>query len=82
MTFERWTPADRAEANVLAFVLLREIPRHRERCADCAAAGNAIYCRRVDRAIREAIEWGQLRTLLTRAEWLARELRGLEVGAA
>jgi hypothetical protein len=70
-----WTPADRAEADVLAYVLLREIARHRERCADCAAAGSAIYCRRVDRAIREALEWAQLRALLSRATWLAREQR-------
>jgi hypothetical protein len=70
-----WTPADRAEADVLAYVLLREIPKHRERCADCAAAGSAMYCRRVDQAIREALEWAQLRALLTRATWLAREQR-------
>jgi hypothetical protein len=70
-----WTPADRAEADVLAYVLLREIPKHRERCADCAVAGSAIYCRRVDQAIREAVEWAQLRALLTRATWLAREQR-------
>ena len=69
------TPADRAEADFLAYRLARDITRHRERCADCAAAGSAIYCRRVDQAIREAIEWGQLRALQTRAEWLARELR-------
>jgi hypothetical protein len=70
-----WTPADRAEADVLAFALLREIARHSERCADCAAAGSAIYCRRVDGAIREALEWGQFRALLTRATQLAREQR-------
>ena len=71
-----WTPADRAEADVLAYALLREIARHRERCPDCAAAGSAIYCRRVDRAIGEALEWAQFRALLTRAETLAREQRG------
>lgn len=70
-----WTPADRAEAEYLAYALKREIDRHSERCADCAAAGSAIYCRRVDRAIREALEWAQLRALLTRATWLAREQR-------
>ena len=70
-----WTPADRAEADVLAYVLLREIAKHRERCADCAAAGSAIYCRRVDRAIREDIGWVELRALLTRATSLAREQR-------
>jgi hypothetical protein len=67
------TPADAAEADVLAFVLTRDIPKHRERCADCAQAGSAIYCHRVDRAIREALEWARFRALLTRAEWLAAE---------
>jgi len=70
-----WTPADRAEADVLGYWLKREIDRHSERCADCAAAGSAIYCRRVDRAIREALEWAELRALLTRATWLAGEER-------
>jgi hypothetical protein len=70
-----WTPADQAEFDFLRYALKRKIAIHRERCADCAVAGSAIYCRRVDRAIREFIEWAQLRALLSRATWLAREQR-------
>jgi hypothetical protein len=62
------SPADEAEAEVVAVVLVREVRKHRETCQDCAQAGSAVYCHRVDRAIREAIEWAKLRAVLTRAE--------------
>ena len=65
-----WSEADAAELNVIVFALTRGVFRHRERCAACAAAGSELFCKQVDRAIEEALDWRRFRWLLSRAEWL------------
>jgi hypothetical protein len=55
------------------FALVRNVLRHRARCADCAASGSGLFCSRVDEAIEAVLEWQRFRSLLSRAEWLAAE---------
>lgn len=66
-----WTDVDQAEFDVLVYALVRGVFRHRKRCGACARSGSAVYCRSVNRAIDELLEWLQLRLLLSRAEYLA-----------
>jgi hypothetical protein len=71
-----WTDVDQAELDVLVFALVRDVFRHRARCADCAASGSGLCCSRVDDAIRAVLEWQRFRRLFSRAEWLAAEKNG------
>ena len=77
-----WTEADQAEFDVLVYALVRGIFRHREHCAACARSGSAVYCRAVERAVEEMLDWLQLRSLLSRAEYLADEKHTRQAGRA
>jgi len=61
---------------------VRGVFRHRQRCAACARSGSAVCCRSVDRAIEEMLDWLQLRSLLSRAEYLAGEKDAHQAGLA
>jgi hypothetical protein len=75
-----WTEVDQAECDVLVYALVRGVFRHRERCAACARSGSAVYCGSVNRAIEELLEWLQLRSLLSHAEYLAAQKHVRQVG--
>lgn len=77
-----WTDVDQAEFDVLVYALVRGVFRHCEHCAVCARSGSAVYCRSVDQAINEMLDWLQLRSLLSRAEYLADEKRTRQAGRA
>jgi hypothetical protein len=66
-----WTEVDQSELDVLLYALVRGVFWHRERCAACAESGSGIYCRSVGIAIDAMLEWRELRSLLSRAEYLA-----------
>lgn len=77
-----WTDVDQAEFDVVVYALVRGVFRHREGCAACAQSGSAVCCRSVDRAVEEMLDWLQLRSLLSRAEYLTGEKDGHQAGQA
>jgi hypothetical protein len=62
-----WTPADRAELNVITRELVDAVFPHRERCQVCLLGLRP--CPQVQRAITLVIEWREARILLSRALW-------------
>jgi hypothetical protein len=65
----RWfTPADLAEVDVVARVLVDGIHEHRERCAACR--GSRYGCSSVAAAVQAAVDWVELRALTSKAETL------------
>jgi hypothetical protein len=63
-----WTPADRAELELIAHRLVDGVFAHRTGCETCAAGD--LPCPHVRAAIEAVVEWRDLRVLLSRAEWL------------
>ncbi|MDW8339735.1 MAG: hypothetical protein RMM28_11410 [Thermoleophilia bacterium] len=72
-----WTEADAAELDLLTWVLVDAYFEHRPRCSICASGEHP--CPHVQRAIREVVEWIELRELASRARWLRLERERLEI---
>jgi hypothetical protein len=63
-----WTPADRAELDVLLHELVDAVHDHRERgCRVCAAGWPP--CPKVQKAIAIVERWREARILISRARW-------------
>jgi hypothetical protein len=64
-----WTPADRAELDLLVRQLVDRLYEHKERCSICRTEGSA-FCPATRKAIEIVIEWRDVRVLLSQATWL------------
>lgn len=72
------TDADRAELDVVCWVLVDEVFTHRPSCSVCSTGGT---CRGVRSAIEVALDWWRLRRLLSEATRLRRLEDDLEEAA-
>jgi hypothetical protein len=64
-----WTPADRAELDVLVYELVDEVHEHRQ--AGCTACWWGYpSCPFVRAAVERVLEWRDERMLRSRAAWL------------
>jgi hypothetical protein len=77
-----WTPADQAELDALIWALVRGVLEHREDCDICRAGFPP--CPYIGEAIEAVLDWRSFRHLLSKAEWLRRDLDELNLvtGAA
>jgi hypothetical protein len=71
-----WTPADRAELDLLVHELVDEVYEHRQNCDRCPAP-----CPWVNAAIERVTDWRRDRMLRSRAAWLRAGQDRLEAGA-
>jgi hypothetical protein len=66
-----WTPADKAELDVLIWGFVDGFYGHRERCPVCNQHGP--WCENAREAFDVLLDWLQLRRLLSKAEWLRKQ---------
>jgi hypothetical protein len=62
------TRADLAELDVVSRVLVHGIHEHRERCGACRES--RYGCSSVSAAVQAAVDWAELRALVSKAETL------------